>query len=353
MHSPSSASPRSTAARRLADPSRRPARSSYDAVIVGGGHNGLVSAAYLARAGLGVLVLERQDHTGGAAVSAQPFSGHDARLSSYSYLVSLLPKKIVNDLGPTFRTRRRRIASYTPTTVDGRATGLLVEDDEARTRASFRDLTGSDREFDAWQRFYGMTQHVAERVFPTLTAPLPSRAELERLVDDRAAWEALFGRPLGETVEATFSHDLVRGVVLTDALMGAFTHAHDETLLQNRTYLQHVIGNGTGDWNVPVGGMGALTDELTDAAVAAGAEILVGHEVVHIDTDGARAEVHYRSQENEGTVAAAWVLANVAPTTLTRLLDEEPDPAQSAPEGSQLKVNMLLRRLPATPPSEI
>lgn len=323
-----------------------PTRSAYDVVIVGAGHNGLVAAAYLARAGRSVLVLERQDHAGGAAVSAQAFSGLDARLSRYSYLVSLLPNKIVEDLGLRFRTRQRRISSYTPAVVDGRPSGLLVEDDEARTRESFRRLTGSDGDFDAWQRFYGMTQRMARRVFPTLTGPLPSRAELERLVDDKEAWEALFERPLGETIEARFSNDLVRGVVLTDALIGTFTHAHDESLRQNRCFLYHVIGNGTGDWNVPVGGMGALTGALADAARAAGAEIVLGHDVVGIDTDGSRAEVRYRSEAGEGTAAAGSVLGNVAPSTLARLLGEEPDPAEPAPEGAQLKVNMLLRRLP-------
>ncbi|MDR3082803.1 MAG: FAD-dependent oxidoreductase, partial [Streptomyces sp.] len=287
-----------------------------------------------------------QDHAGGAAVSAQAFSGLDARLSRYSYLVSLLPNKIVDDLGLRFQTRRRRIASYTPTLVDGRPTGLLVEADDARTRESFRELTGSDRDFDAWQQFSELTQRVARRVFPTLTGPLPSRAELERIVDDKEAWEGLFERPLGETIEARFSNDLVRGVVLTDALIGTFTHAHDESLRQNRCFLYHVIGNGTGDWNVPVGGMGALTGALADAARAAGAEILLSHDVVGIDTDGAATEVRYRSQESEGKIAAGSVLANVAPSTLARLLGEDPDPTQPTPEGAQLKVNMLLRRLP-------
>ncbi|MEU6664313.1 NAD(P)/FAD-dependent oxidoreductase [Streptomyces sp. NPDC046821] len=336
MHSVSSSSAASV----------RPSRSSYDVVIVGAGHNGLVAAAYLARAGRSVLVLERQDHTGGAAVSAQAFSGLDARLSRYSYLVSLLPDKIVNDLGLRFQTRQRRIASYTPAVVNGQPTGLLVQDDLARTRDSFRQLTGSDGDFDAWQKFYGMTERVAKRVFPTMTGPLPSRAELERIVDDKEAWEALFERPLGEAIESRFSNDLVRGVVLTDALIGTFTHAHDESLLQNRCFLYHVIGNGTGDWNVPVGGMGALTGALADAARAAGAEILVNHDAVGIDTDGTGAEVRYRSQDSEGKIGAGSVLANVAPPTLARLLGDEPDAAQPAPEGAQLKVNMLLRRLP-------
>ncbi|MFM9372714.1 phytoene desaturase family protein [Streptomyces sp. Da 82-17] len=325
-----------------------PARSSYDVVIVGAGHNGLVAAAYLARAGRSVLVLERQDHAGGAAVSAQAFRGVDARLSRYSYLVSLLPQKIVDDLGLRFRTRRRRISSYTPTVANGRPTGLLVEEDTARTRESFRRLTGSDRDFESWQEFYGMTQRVARKVFPTLTGPLPARAELERIVDDKEAWEALFERPLGETIEARFADDLVRGVVLTDALIGTFTHAHDPSLRQNRCFLYHVIGNGTGDWNVPVGGMGALTGALADAARAAGAEILLERDVVGIDTDDSRAEVRFRPSPAapEQRVGAGTVLANVAPVTLDRLLGDAPDPAQPAPEGAQLKVNMLLRRLP-------
>lgn len=91
-----------------------PAHTSYDAVIVGGGHNGLVAAAYLARAGRSVLVLERRGNTGGAAVSTRPFAGVDARLSRYSYLVSLLPDKIVRELGLNFAVRKRTVSSYTP-----------------------------------------------------------------------------------------------------------------------------------------------------------------------------------------------------------------------------------------------
>ncbi|MFG1795984.1 phytoene desaturase family protein [Nocardia sp. NPDC049149] len=313
-----------------------PTRSSYDVVIVGGGHNGLVAAAYLARAGRSVLVMERQGHTGGAAVSARVFDGVDARLSRYSYLVSLLPRQIVEELGLRFATRRRRISSYTPVG----SGGLLVDTgSEARTRASFVELTGSDRDFVAWQRFYGMTGRLAERVFPTLTRPLPSRAELERVVDDPVAWTALFKRPLGETIESEFADDTVRGVVLTDALIGTFTHAHDATLRQNRCFLYHVIGGGTGDWDVPVGGMGALTDALAGAARTAGAEIVTDCEVTAIETDGSSAEVRYAG----GAVGAGYVLVNAASHELAGLLGA---PESSKPEGAQLKVNMLLRRLP-------
>ncbi|ALC25237.1 phytoene desaturase family protein [Streptomyces pristinaespiralis] len=314
-----------------------PALASYDAVIVGGGHNGLVAAAYLARAGRSVLLLERRPHTGGAAVSTRPFPGVDARLSQFSYLVSLLPDKIVRDLRLDFAVRGRTVSSYTPTG-DG---GLLVGG--ARTEESFGALTGGDREYAAWREFYGVTGQVAQRVFPTLTEPLPTRDELRTRVGDEQAWRMLFEEPIGAAIEKRFTHDVVRGVVLTDALIGTFADAHDPSLVQNRCFLYHVIGGGTGDWDVPVGGMGALTDALAAAARDAGAEFALGHEVTRIDTDGERAEVAYRNRAGEGAVAARRVLVNASPQALAALLGEEsPEPA----EGAQLKVNMLLRRLP-------
>lgn len=318
-----------------------PTHAAYDTVIVGGGHNGLVAAAYLARASRSVLVLERLGSTGGAAVSTRPFDGIDARLSRYSYLVSLLPQKIVRELGLDFAVRKRTVSSYTPATRGGRPAGLLIGGEG--TRDSFAALTGGDREYDAWQRFYGMTGRIGARVFPTLTEPLPAREELRARVDDADAWRMLFEEPIGVAVEETFADDLVRGVVLTDALIGTFADAHDLSLVQNRCFLYHVIGNSTGDWDVPVGGMGALTDALAAAARAAGAEIRVLHEATRIETDGTRAEVTVRSPGGEHVVGAARVLVNASPQALAALLGEQPpEPA----EGAQLKVNMLLTRLP-------
>jgi phytoene dehydrogenase-like protein len=316
---------------------------TYDAVIVGGGHNGLVAAAYLARAGRSVLVLERLERTGGAAVSTRPFTGVDARLSRYSYLVSLLPKKIVRDLGLDFRVRTRTVSSYTPVERDGRPTGLLVGGGERRTREAFARLTGGEREYEAWQRFYAMTGQVARRVFPTLIEPLPTRDELRSRVDDEEAWRTLFEEPIGVAIENRFTDDLVRGVVLTDALIGTFADAHDPSLKQNRCFLYHVIGGGTGAWDVPVGGMGALTDALATAARNAGAVIATGHEAVRIDTDGRTAEITYRSPDGDGVTAARHVLVGASPQALAELTGDAP-PARA--EGAQLKVNMLLKRLP-------
>jgi len=288
----------------------------YDAVIVGGGHNGLVAAAYLARAGRSVLVLERRGRLGGAAVSERPWPGVDARLSRYSYLVSLLPAFVAADLGVRVELRRRAIASYTPRPDAG---GLLVRSDDPPNALS------------------ALTGRVARRVFGTLTRPLPTKAQLRAAVADDAAWEALCERPLGELLDATLADDLERGVALTDALIGTFATAHEPSLRQNRCFLYHVIGNGTGHWDVPVGGMGALTAALAGAAAAAGAELRCDVEVTGIDPGG---EVRWEG----GGASAGHVLANVAPAVLARLLGEPPP--EPAPEGAQLKLNLLLSRLP-------
>src|ERR671917_1227173 len=176
---PTDTPPRATRARlpRMARLSSR-----YDAVIVGGGHNGLVAAAYLARAGLSCVVLERRQNVGGAAVSARVFDGFDVRVSRYAYLVSLLPRRIADELALPVRFVRRAVSSYTPDPRAGGARGLLVAgDDPAATRASFEAVTGDGGEFDDWQRFYAMVATVAQRVFPTLLEPLRSRAQMRRL----------------------------------------------------------------------------------------------------------------------------------------------------------------------------
>jgi phytoene dehydrogenase-like protein len=96
----------------------------------------------------------------------------------------------------------------------------------------------------------------------------------------------LFEEPLSGLVERSFDDDLLRGLVLTGATIGTFAPANDPGLHQNRCVLYHVIGNGIGRWDVPVGGMGALTDALVAAARRSGAEIRTRAEVVSVATDG-------------------------------------------------------------------
>ncbi len=304
-----------------------------DVVVVGGGHNALTAATYLALAGKRVTVLERLGHVGGAAVSATTFEGVDARLSRYSYLVSLLPARILRDLGLRVGLTRRRHAGYTarPGTDDGL---LLDGEDPAATALAL------GRDAEAWSSFHDGTAKLARAVFPTMTQPLLTRSEARTALGDDTLWHDFVERPIGQTIADAFADDLVRGVVLTDALIGTFAPNVDETLAANRCFLYHVIGGGTGDWDVPVGGMGAVTGELARAAVLAGAEIVTGAEVVSVTPDG---EVRYRLGDAEHGITAAWVLSGVAPHVLSRLLGETP---QSKPEGAQVKVNLLLSRLP-------
>jgi phytoene dehydrogenase-like protein len=309
-------------------------RDIRDVVIVGGGHNALTAAAYLALAGKTVTVLERGETVGGAAVSTSPFAGVDARLSRYSYLVSLLPGRIIRDLGLQLRLARRRYSSYTPR--PGRDDGLLIDTADAPTTAA---ALGS--EAAAWGSFYAGTGHLARTLFPTVTEPLLTRTEARRAVGDDGLWTDLIERPVGEAIASAFGDDLVRGVVLTDALIGTFAPVIDETLAANRCFLYHVIGGGTGDWDVPVGGMGAVTGELARAARLAGAELVTSAEVSSVTPDG---EVTYVQNGQEHSLAARWVLAGVAPRELARLMGDEA--ASARPEGAQVKVNLLLSRLP-------
>ncbi|HUR84765.1 MAG TPA: NAD(P)/FAD-dependent oxidoreductase [Solirubrobacteraceae bacterium] len=319
-----------------------PRRSRYDAVIVGGGHNGLVAAAYLARAGRSCVVLERREAVGGAAVSERPFEDLDARLSRYAYLVSLLPQQIVDELGLRVTLARRAVSSYTPDPRTDAAHGLLVDaGDEAAARASFQRVTGAGSEFSTWTRFHGAIADVAARIFPTLIEPLRSRAELRRIAGDDAVWEALVETPLGESVAAAFADDLVRGVVLTDGLIGTFASAGEPDLRQNRCFLLHVVGRGTGEWLVPIGGMGAVTAALRAAALGAGAELCTGAAVTAVGEREVRVAT---CDGGEHAIGADWILAAVAPAELDRL--RRHPAAQPAPEGAQLKVNLLLSRLP-------
>jgi phytoene dehydrogenase-like protein len=287
-----------------------PDARSFDVVIVGGGHNALVAAAILGRSGRSVAVLERREEFGGATVSTPVFPEFGgARLSRYSYLVSLVPAALLRRLGVSVELRRRRVAAYPSLERDA-----------------------------AWPRFQAMIAPIAKRVFPTLTEPLRSRADMRRLIGNDDAWTALFEEPLSEVLERTFVSDATRGTVLTDGLIGTFAPAGDPLLRQNRCFLYHFVG---GPWDVPVGGMGALSGALSGAARRARAELVPRTEVTGIATDGRAAEV---SCADGRTYGARHVLAGVAPHVLGRLLGQ-PAPADK-PEGSQLKINMLLRRLP-------
>src|SRR6202043_1265557 len=138
-------------------------KTRYDVVILGAGHNGLVAASYLGRAGLRVLLLEKNNYIGGATTSQQVFPDYDARLSRYSYLVSLFPEKVIRDLGLHLELRRRTTGSFTPYIKNGCHDGLLISNvDEEMSRRSMVDLTGSDAEYEQMKKFYHLPRVFAE-----------------------------------------------------------------------------------------------------------------------------------------------------------------------------------------------
>lgn len=306
---------------------------SYDVVIAGAGHNGLVAANYLAKAGKKVLILEAQEQIGGATQSVRAFEDYDARLSRYSYLISLLPDKIVSDLGLSFTNLSRNISSYSP--YEGG--GLLVSRQwDQRTADSFKALTGDEKEATAWQEFYGEIEKFAKRIAPSMLEPLKSSAELNTQIAMPQIWDQLIENPIGHVITEKFKNDLVRGVVLTDALIGTLSSAYG--MQANNCFLYHLIGNGSGEWKVPQGGMGAFVAELHRVAISLGVDIECLAKVIDIDADENGVQV---TDINGRKFQAKHFLSNAAPEFVSDKVD-----SRASLEGSQIKINMLLKRLP-------
>ena len=325
-------------------------KSKYDVVILGAGHNGLVAASYLARAGLSVLLLEKNDYIGGATTSQKVFPDYDAHLSRYSYLVSLFPQQIIDDLELDLELRRREIASYTPYKRGGRYGGLLLSNvSEELSRQSMTRLTGSDAEFERMKEFYTLAKIFADKVWDTMLKPLRSKEDFQRRFAEggksRESWRSLVEEPLGVAIERYLSDDLVRGLVLTDAKIGIFTHAHDESLIQNRCFLYHLIGNRTGEWKVPVGGMGNVARQLEQTARKHGAEMLTRIDLRSLELTDSQRTVYFESDGKEESVEAKFLLVNFGANVLAKVLGKSYQP-DATNEGSVFKINMLLHRLP-------
>ena len=311
----------------------------YDAIVMGAGHNGLIAASYLAKAGKSVLMLEAADDIGGATASVRAFKEYDAMLSRYSYLVALLPDQIVSDLGLNFETLSREVSSFTPYVKDGKELGLHISRIwDKETEESFQELTGSDREGKQWQEFYSDVEKFAQKMAPTFLQPLLTRSEMKAHIGENDTWEYLVEKPMSEIIKTKFSNDLVRGVVLTDALIGTFVSA--ESIQSNICFLYHLMGNGTGEWRVPRGGMGALVKELERVATSLGVQIKTSSEVTQISSDSSGVTVQTISGQS---YEAEYLLSNAAPAHLDRILGKK---TQDSLSGSQLKINMLLKALP-------
>lgn len=320
----------------------------FDAVIVGGGHNGLIAACYLALAGLRVLILEKNNHLGGATWSNYTFPGVDVRVSEYSYLISLLPKKILSDLGINLEIRQRSVASFTPLVKDGITRNILISNtSEDTTRNSFIKFSGDDREYQKYRILQDKLTIFTRIVWPTLLSPLISKKDLRdkfQQKEEREIWDYLVEKPLSALIEDHLTDDTVRGIVFTDAKIGHLTNPDDPALLQNKTFLYHIIGQGTGDWSVPVGGMGALVDALKNKAQALGVSLETSANVVKVDQAVPNSVVHYIKGEKEMSVVATSVLFNTASNIVNQCLPHAI--VEEQVDGSVFKINMVLKKLP-------
>ena len=347
----------------------------YDAIIIGGGHNGLVTAAYLARAGKSVCVLERRHVLGGCATTETLWPGY--RVSTAAYVISLFLPEIIQQLklkhyGLTILPRTP--SSFTPL-LDGRS--LLLGPDR---RLCEREIAKfSERDAVAYPRYNGLLERVAQRLEPTLSAaapdvlPLPKSwrkiSMVKRLRDMGKAWELYqglteLGEDLPEAIELLtgaarpllerwFEAEVLRATLATDAIIGAFASISSPGTAY--VLLHHVMGTAGGArgiWGYVQGGMGGLADALASACEDLHVDIRREVEVRCITTKGGRVTGVGLS---DGTQLDADVVASSvdAQTTFSRMLDPLllPDSFRQAVDridysSASAKINLALSEPP-------
>src|SRR4051794_33559791 len=337
---------------------------SYDLIVIGGGHNGLVTAAYAARAGLKTLVLERRDVLGGACVTEEVWPGY--KVSTAAYVNSLLRPEIIRELElgrHGFEMLPRSPSSFTPFP-DGRS--LLLGPDKDLTRREIAKFSARDAE--ALPRYEAMLERVADFLEPTLTMTPPNPwslrpanlLQLARLglafvklgTDGQKAVEILTGAAT-PILDRWFESEQLKATLATDAIIGAMASPS----MPGTAYVlfHHVMGETNGKrgvWGYVRGGMGGLTQALAKAAAALGVAVRTQAEVSHILVqNGTAYGVALASgEEIRAKVVASNADANV---TFNRLLDSRllpPDFAEAVNrisyDSASLKINVALSELP-------
>jgi phytoene dehydrogenase-like protein len=338
--------------------------SSYDAIIIGGGHNGLVTAAYLARAGKKVLVLERRYIVGGACVTEEVFPGF--KVSTAAYVSSLFRKEIIRDLHLHeygFALLERNPSSFTPFPDGGH---LFLGGDSERNRREIARL--SPRDAENYPKYEAMLQRIADVLEPTLTQRPPNllRPGWRDLWQLFKLWRGFrkMGTAMGEAIEVLtgpaltildrwFESDQLKATLATDAIIGAMASPS----MPGTAYVlfHHVMGETNGKpgvWAYVRGGMGGLTQALARAATAYGAHIRTDAEVARILVkSGAVTGVALRNgEEYSARIVASNADANV---TFNHLLDNRILPPSFAEavnriryDSASLKINAALSELP-------
>ncbi|HET7482198.1 MAG TPA: NAD(P)/FAD-dependent oxidoreductase [Actinomycetota bacterium] len=321
---------------------------SYDAIVIGAGHNGLVSGCYLARAGFRVVVVERSDRIGGACVTEELFPGF--RISTASYSLSLLLPGIVKDLGLKLDVRAKDPESFVPFRDGG---GLTMWRDPAKRRDEIAKVSKPDAE--AYPRFIELFEEASRRLRPLLT--FPATRKQARRAFRASEVEKLFAKTvdasIAEPCEEYFESDVMRGLTASQGIIG--TAAGPRTPGTAYIYLHHAFGEAAGEpgaWGFVRGGMGAITQQLAEILRAAGGEIRTEAEVaaVKLDTKRVAAGVVLASGEE---IDAPVVLSNADPKRTLKLLQDARMPTEFAEDidllpssGTVVKVNCALGGLP-------
>jgi phytoene dehydrogenase-like protein len=306
-----------------------------EVIIIGGGHNGLVCAAYLAQAGKRVLVLERRDVVGGAAVTEEFHPGF--RNSVASYTVSLLNPKIIRDLdlhGHGLRIVERRVNNFWPND-EGDFFCLPVGDQALRKEVA----RFSEHDAAALDRFHRDVDMVADLVRDYLLETPPNAGgglrdlfklagfanRLRKLsLEDQRVVMDIFTKSVGDFLDTYFENAYVKGAFAFDGLVG--NYADTRTPGSAYVLLHHAFGeiNGkSGVWGHAVGGMGAITQAMAASARASGVEIRTGVSVERVLVEGGRARGVITGQGEE--IRAAVVAANVNPSLLYNAMVDRQD----------------------------
>lgn len=329
------------------------ARRDWDAVVVGGGHNGLAAAAYLARAGWSVLVLERRERLGGACTLERPFADQRFVVSPCAYVVGLLDQTVIDELQLTERGLKVFVADpnlWAPFP-DGTSLGQWADD--ARTQADLERLGVSPADIKGYWAYEEVFDDIRQRLRcgprDTWLGASPSRAELEELLGhDRWLSDIVFEASISDVLDHYLGDQRLKDALFGQGVIGAYAGPRDWGTASVK--LMHYQGDleGLGPvWGYVEGGMGMVSFAIADAAAGAGAVLAAGTPVAEIvPGEGVRLE-------GGELIRAKVVLCNADPKHALELLTPAAVPTawRARIDAWQVrspvvKLNAALHRLP-------